>query len=320
MGIAEIHEDIIRTHILTRLDGRSLAAAGCTSSRLQSLSSDHRLWSDICSSNWPSTQHPVATQAIVNFTSGHRSFFSDAFLAPSHRLMTTASSHRTTEIISAVDIRYQNQLVVSKIESTNTTPSKWFQSTPFRIDLLEPKELVEKGIKVPGDDQAIQLNLEKHMTLSWILIDPRLNRAVNLSSIKPVSVNRNWLTDEVELTFAIVTAVDYDLHENSHVICNVEVTCGVKGGGSELYVSGVSLTVQDIDGKCLNGKDSMVILEGVTVAERRWCHGGGEEYGGYIQRRRERKEKMEMRERRLDMVRVACVMGFLMAFWSMALY
>ncbi|KAK9073899.1 hypothetical protein SSX86_006493 [Deinandra increscens subsp. villosa] len=314
MGIAGIHEDILKTHILTRLDGQTLAAAGCASSHLQSLCSDDKLWSHLCSATWPSTQHPLVAQSISNFTSGHRSFFSDAFATPSHGPTATAtSSPPTSQIISAVDLRYGDQLVFSKVEFTETTPADdWFQTSPFRIDLLEYKELVQSELIVPGDDQVMQSNLEKHVTLSWIMIDPTRNRAVNVSSLKPVSVQRNWLTDEIELTFAVVTG---------DVNCNIEVTCGVKGRSLGFYVNGVSLTVQDIDGKCMNGKDSMVILQGLMVARRRWCGGGGgegrrEKYGEYVQRREERKAQMERRERRLDLVRVCCVVTFLMAFWS----
>ncbi|KAI7726049.1 hypothetical protein M8C21_016697, partial [Ambrosia artemisiifolia] len=315
---------IIQSHILTRLDGRSLVSTGCASSRLQSLCSEEKLWSDICSSSWPSTEDPLVSQAILNFKSGYRSLFSDLFASSLDRLSIAESLPPTGNIISAVDLRYCDQMVFSKVELTNTMPSDWFLSCPFRIDLLEHKELVQSELEVSGDDQTIQSNLEKQMTLSWIMIDPTQNRAVNLSSQKPVSVHRNWLTDEIELTFAMVTAVDPHLHNNDHVSCNIEVTCGVKEDSMELYVSGLSLTIQDIDGKCLNGKDSMVILQGLIAAERRWRNDGGkwrkEKYDEYIHRRKERKEMMEMRERRLDLVRVGCGVAFLMAFWSFALF
>ncbi|KAK1413365.1 hypothetical protein QVD17_35137 [Tagetes erecta] len=320
--ITHLHQHIIQSHILTKLDGRSLVVAGCSSSHLQSLCSDHNLWSNICSSNWPSTKHPLVTNTIVNFTSGHRSFFSDVFPSPSHHLTTTTTSLPTSHIISSIDLRYQNHIVFSKVVSTYTGPNDSFQSSPFRIDLLEPKELVQTELKVSShDDHAMQMSLEKHMTLSWIMIDPIQNRAVNVSSLKPVSVQRNWLTDELELTFAIVMVVN----DHEYVKCNVEVVCGVNGDGfDQLYVSVMSMTVQDINGKCLNGKDSMVILQGLMAVERRRCNGDGdgekERYGEYLQRRKQKREEMEMRERRLDLVRVVCGVTFLMTFWSLALY
>ncbi|XP_076911187.1 F-box protein At2g27310-like [Bidens hawaiensis] len=323
MAIATIHEDILKTHILTKLDGQTLAAAGCTSSGLQTLCSDHKLWSNICHATWPSTVDPLVNTTISTFTSGHRSFFSDAFSSPTRRLTATVSPPPpTTMIISSVDIKFHDQLIFSKVELTNTTPSDWFQTTPFRVDLLEPKELVLSGVKFSGagagDDHVTLTNLENNMTLSWIMIDPTRNRAVNLSSGKPVSVQRNWLTDDVELTFAVVLVRD-----NDDVTCNILVTCGVNDGRGELTVKGVSLTVMDVYGKCLSGRDSMVILRGLVTGLRQ-NRGSVEEererYGEYIQRRRERKEKSERRERWLDMACVATGLAIFMAFCSLVIY
>lgn len=153
------------------------------------------------------------------------------------------------------------------------------------------------------------------------MIDPAQKRAVNLSSMKPVSVQRNWLTTDIELTFAIVIK-----HDNEYITCNILVTCGVinQGGEEEVNVSGVSLTILDMDGKCLSGKDSMVILQGLITAAKRQCNGGEgrirARYGEYIQRRRERNEKTERRERRLDMACVASGVALVMAFWSFAIF
>ncbi|KAI3826904.1 hypothetical protein L1987_00964 [Smallanthus sonchifolius] len=316
MAITNIHEDIIKTHILTKLDGQTLAAAGCTSSHLQSLCSDQTLWSNICHSTWPSTADPLITKAISTFSSGHRSFYSDATSPPTHHLTptTATSSAPTTQLISSVDLRYHDELIFSKVESTNTTPSDWFQTSPFRVDLLEPNEIVLSAVKISGDGQVLLTDLENNMTLSWVLIDPTRNRAVNVSSVKPVSVQRNWLTNNVELTFAVVIVPDY-------VNCNVQVTCGVNEGRGEFTMTGVSLTVLDVYGKCLSGKDSMVILQGLASGTPR-SRGGGEErerYREYIRRRRERNEKTERRERWLDTAFVAGGVAIFMAFWSFAI-
>ncbi|KAK1413364.1 hypothetical protein QVD17_35136 [Tagetes erecta] len=321
MAITNIHEDIIKTHILTKLDGQTLATTTCTSSILQTLCSDHNLWSNICNSTYPSTTDPQLTTTINNFNSGHRSFFSDSFSSPTHHLITT-SCLPTNKILSSVDIKYDDQTVFSKVEYTNTTPTDWFQTSPFRIDLLEPKEIVLSPVKLSGDDNVLMPNLEKNVTLSWIVIDPVQNRAVNVSGLKPVTVQRNWLTNDVELTFATVIVV-INHNGNDYVNCNVQVTCGVNEERGELSVSGVSLTVLDVYGKCLSGKDSMVILQGLAAGPRRRKSSVEEErerYDAYIQRRREKNEKTERRERRLDMACVASGVVILMAFWSFAIY
>ncbi|CAK9184693.1 unnamed protein product [Ilex paraguariensis] len=112
-AITDVHPDIIRTHILTRLDGPSLASTSSASSHLQSLSSEDELWRE-CS--------------------------------------------------------------------------------PLRVDLLDYKETVPTLVKFSGDEETCRADLEEHMSLSWILIDPTHKRAVNLSSLRPVSVQRHWLT------------------------------------------------------------------------------------------------------------------------------
>nr|XP_043611303.1 F-box protein At2g27310-like [Erigeron canadensis] len=315
MTIPDIHEDIIKTHILTKLDGQTLVSAGCVSSNLHTFCSDEKLWSKICHSNWPSTDHQIVTKAVSNFTAGHRSFFSDTFPSPtSHLTSTVTTSPTTPQIISSVDIKYDNKLIFSKVEVTNTKFSDWFETSPFLIDLLEPKEIVPCGVEVFGNDKLE--SIEKHVTLSWIMIDPTRNRAVNVSSGKPVLVQRNWLTNDIELTFSKVI-----LHENQHVSCNIQVTCGVNGGNGELHISGVSFMVLDIDGKCLSGKDSMVILQGLMVVSRR-ISGGEEErvrYDEFIKMRKERNVKKEKKERWLDLACVTSGVAMFMAFWSFAL-
>ncbi|XWS66622.1 hypothetical protein CRYUN_Cryun05aG0215800 [Craigia yunnanensis] len=78
-AISTIHPDIIETHILTRLDGPTLASASCASSHLRALTSQENLWTNICHSAWPSTTSPRIRHVISNFPNGSRSFFSDAF-------------------------------------------------------------------------------------------------------------------------------------------------------------------------------------------------------------------------------------------------
>ncbi|PWA63029.1 hypothetical protein CTI12_AA358320 [Artemisia annua] len=170
-----------------------------------------------------------------------------------------------------------------------------------------------------GEEETTAATEDEDPRTSIALIPyPTHKRAVNLSSMKPVSVQRNWLTTDIELTFAIVIK-----HDNEYINCNILVTCGVKQGGDEVNVSGVSLTILDMDGKCLNGKDSMVILQGLITAAKRQCNGGEgrsrARYDEYIQRRRERNEKTERRERRLDMACVASGVALVMAFWSFAI-
>lgn len=88
------------------------------------------------------------------------------------------------------------------------------------------------------------------------------------------------------------------------VQCMVKVTCCGKVGG-EMHVSGVSFSMEDMDGRHLIGRDSLGILVGaMEKGERRKVDVEREkkrfeEFGG---RKRERRERKLRRERVMDMI------------------
>lgn len=338
-GFSDIHQDIIQTHLLPRLDGGELAIVSCVSATLRTLSTSHDLWSRICHCTWPSTDTPRLRQVISSFPSGPLSFFSLAYplLHPSSssNLHRPSSQSPPETLISAVDFFYKNEPVLSKTQETETSTG-WFRSAPFRIDLLDTKEAVPTPIPSPGLDDTCQY-LYRDLELSWIVIDPVGRRAGNVSSMKPVSVHRHWLTGEVQAKFATVM-VDAGGNE---VLCVVEVTWAAVEGAEEeegqLKVREVGLEVEDVDGIRLSGKESVEILQralewGRRVAARGRRRGGDalaqEEDGGgrrrtyeeFMERRRERGEKRKREEGIWDMVYVAmavliCVALFVRFVW-----
>ncbi|KAK2995033.1 hypothetical protein RJ640_021190 [Escallonia rubra] len=297
---ATIHTDIIDTHILPRLDGETLASAACASSQLYSLCTQDKLWMNVCNSKWPSTHHPRVRDAISAFPAGHRSFVSDS--VPS--ILVPQKNHhprpsQAPELISAVDIYYQSTAVYSRVEVTETQ-SESFARSPFWVELSDPKRTVTTPVKFEDDGDMFLSHLEEHMSLSWILIDQTRSRAVNLSSVRPVSVCRHRLADEVQLMYVTILAVDDG--SSGFVECRVVVTCCGREGG-ELHVKEVSLQVQNMDGKSLSGREAVVILQEATESGRRKIGGSGEErerYGEFLAMQRERKEGKSRKERRLD--------------------
>ncbi|KAA8516770.1 hypothetical protein F0562_017032 [Nyssa sinensis] len=251
---SDVHPDIIQAHILTRLDGSTLASASCTYSQLHALSAQDGIWTDICHSTWPSTTTPRLRHVISSFPNGARSFFAHSF--PLFLSDSTAISQSNVdrpsapELISAVDIYYQNKLIFTKVQETETV-NGWFRCSPFRIDLLDPKDVIPTPIGHPdGEDSCTALADE--MTLSWIVIDPIGRRAMNLSSQKPVSVQRHWLSGEVQVRFASILAGDQKGSPSEFVQCGIVVTCDESEGG-EMLVREVSLQVEDMDGMHLTG-------------------------------------------------------------------
>ncbi|KGN59160.1 probable F-box protein At2g36090 [Cucumis sativus] len=310
-SISDIHPDILRTHILTRLDGPALASAACTSSELHRLTAEPKLWSAICHSTWPSTTTPRLHALISEFPDGPRSFFSDSLPRGSNHSETSTSSptspatychrrHLPPELISAVDIYYRGEMIFSKVVETETV-SGWFRCSPFRIDMLDPKDVVPTPIKFPiGEGNACR-ELGEDLTLSWIVIDGAGRRAMNLSSYRAVKVEQHWLSGEVHVEFGTVlggekgTAAEW-------VKCGIAVTCGGWEGGN-LQVREVNLQVEDMDGTFLDGKDSLVILE--RAMEGKKGRKGRKRLNEFMEKKRERKEMKVRREGTLDMMCLA---------------
>ncbi|XVE79196.1 hypothetical protein DITRI_Ditri14bG0038500 [Diplodiscus trichospermus] len=303
--ISTLHPDIIQSHILTRLDGPSLASLACASSKLHALSTEENLWRNICSSTWPSVNHPRIQEIISTFPSGHRSFFSDSFpfLDPQPSKLDVNSLTLPTELISAVDIYYQNKIIYSEVAETEAS-STWFLCSPFRVDLLDPKDSAPTSIKYFGgnEEDTWLKHLEENLSLSWIVVDPTRKKAVNMSNRRAVSVQRHWLTGDVQLRFGMVMAGDERRGSARELVeCGVVVTCGGKGGG-ETHVMEASMLMEDMEGKGLNGKDSLVILK--------------ENYEQFEKRKRERKEMKQRKERALDLIFITIGVAFFLTFWS----
>nr|XP_043623842.1 probable F-box protein At2g36090 [Erigeron canadensis] len=310
--ISSLHTDIFETHILTRLDGQTLASTSCTSaSMLHSMSqrNNNLLWSNVCHTTWPSTSSEPVNGIISTFSDNHyngfRAFFSQAFPLPSSDPTTTATQPSSSklaivspsELISAVDVYYKNKLIFTKIEETETV-STWFQCSPFRVDLLDPKDTVPTEIPHPKGEDTCMAMMDD-MSLSWILIDPVSKHAINLSSHKPVSVQRHWLSGEVQVRFGSILAGGnhkYSSAAAAVVRCGIVVNCGQSEGG-EMQVRELCLEIEDMDGKHLNGKDSLVILRKTMGGKR--GSGVNRENEARIRNKKFEEMKKERKDRKL---------------------
>ncbi|KAK4358558.1 hypothetical protein RND71_020787 [Anisodus tanguticus] len=318
MAITAVHPDIIQTLILTKLDGPTLISTSIASTQLQNICSDDNLWRNICYSYWPSTSHQLIQNTISTFPSGHRSFFSDSFPSINDQKSNNNISkgekkyNEARGLISAVDIHFDGNLLYSKVLITETK-SAWFMSSPFTIELLDHKEVVRTPVIFSGDNDICKSNLQKMVNLSWILIDPIKNRAVNISSLKPVSVRRHWLTGDMKVKYSTVIGAGEGL-----VQCGIVVTCEGKEGG-ELHVREVNMQVEDMDGKVLNGKDSLVILEGVIEGGRKKRRENEiqENYENFLELKKKWRERKQKREKTLDLVCIASGITIFIAFWTL---
>ncbi|KAI3508776.1 hypothetical protein L1887_23790 [Cichorium endivia] len=275
----DIHPAIIQTQILPRLDGPSLLSTATTSKYFYQLCAHEDLWSHICKSIWPSITDPRLHEIISTFPAGHRSFFQDSFPAlvadiyNQDSLHLSRSSHPwPSQLISAVDIRYQDEIIYSRLEFTDTSDE--FLSSVLRITLNNdlkskpgPGILGSIDLKVDefaGADEATFSHLEESLSLNWILIDPTRKRAGNLSSIKPISTRQGWITNQTYLVYAIVLP---GCDPNKVVQCRIQVVLAVAAGGVGLHVKEVMLELLDLDFRRLKGRDFLVISQGALSEE-----------------------------------------------------
>lgn len=189
-------------------------------------------------------------------------------------------------LISAIDLYHRGTPVFSRVVDTDAS-SSWFLTSPFRVDGLARKD--------PNPYQSTEPPIDpEDLTLSWIVVDPDDSaRAVNVSSRGPVSVDRHWYTGETLVRFAVVL-------EGWAV--SAVVTCEEETG----HVREVGLTVEDVDGVSVSGRESLRILtaamEGARVGMRKEEEVRvRERYGEYVKRKRGRREKKMRREGMLDL-------------------
>ncbi|EOA28857.1 hypothetical protein CARUB_v10025102mg [Capsella rubella] len=329
-SISTLHPDIIQTQILTRLDGPTLASTAATSSYLQELCTEQKLWQDLSMAMWPSIKDPRVVQAISSFPFGYRSFFADSYPFTEETWRYERVDDPPMGLISAVDLYYKGELIYSKVQEMETGKGKsgWFLTTPFRVDVVDPKESVKTRILYPGGDyEAWVKDMEESMRLNWIVIDPIKNRAANISSRKAVSARRNWLTGDLEIRFSTIVAA-------AAAEVAAVVSCGSAEAwkevdeevGGEVHVRDVRLQVEDIEGKCMKGKDSLVILQRLLEGKR--CCKDGEErrrrrdkerYEEYVVMKRQWKEKKECREKAQDTICMIFGFSLFVLLWSFIL-
>lgn len=287
--IANVHPYIIETHILTRFDGPSLASMASTSHLLHTLCNKEYLWEDVCNSTWSSIKHPLVRQTISTFSGGYRSFFSDSFplLGPNPSQRSSYIGQvRASELISAVDMYYGNDLVYANVIAT-TMDKGSFLGSQFCVKLLGGEETAEMTIKYNGDENKCMLDFEKKLRLSWIFIDPTSKRAGNVSSLRPVSVRPIWDGTGIKVKYVTILSGD----NTEFVQCRVVAIFGCEEG-TNVQLKELSLCVVDTNRTRLNGEKSLRILtEALQSGQRKKANGEEKEmYVKYMDLKRKKRD------------------------------
>ncbi|KZV20783.1 putative F-box protein [Dorcoceras hygrometricum] len=158
--------------ILGRLDGATLASAACSCATFCSISKQEKLWENVCSSMWPSTNRDDVKKLILSI-GGFKKFYADCFPlivnkevrefhwndyyeypqewaeAEYYAYEDEMEDISPSDFVSLVDIRYQDKTICSRvlwgIPHANGF-NRWFYDCPFRMDLL--------AYSAGDDDQA----------------------------------------------------------------------------------------------------------------------------------------------------------------------
>ena len=291
---------------LRRLDGPSLAAASCATAGLRALAADPETWRALCLARWPSLglETSLERNVLGSPAVSPQRLFADAFPFPSTSTSTDAAAADQClpgELVSAVDV-YQNgapRPLFSRVVETSTS-SSWFLASPFRVDAVECKD--------PARMASASFS-PSELELSWIVVDPRSGRAVNVSSRRAVAVDRHWYTGETLVRYAVVLGGS---KFEATVTCSEEAGC--------LNVREVSLTVEDADGAAVSGEGSLRLLAAAmdgprSKAGEREREEAKRRYEEFVRSKRGRKESKARREVLVDLccsaVSAVAVLSFL---------
>uniref|UniRef100_A0ACD5ZAM9 Uncharacterized protein n=1 Tax=Avena sativa TaxID=4498 RepID=A0ACD5ZAM9_AVESA len=261
------------------LDGPSLAAASCATSGLRALAADPDTWRALCLAQWPSLLETsiLGSAAAVS----PQRLFADAFPFPADAAAPVpADQCLPGDLISSIDVYHRGAPIFSRAVETSTS-SSWFLTSPFRVDAVDCKSPVPAASISPAE-----------LELSWIVVDPRSGRAVNVSSRRAVAVDRHWYTGDTLVRFAVVLGG-----------CKFEatVTCSEEAG----CLREVCLTVEDADGAAASGEGSLRLLAAAMAGTRKGGDKEGEEakrrYDEFVSSKRRRKESKARREVLVDL-------------------
>ncbi|XP_058077743.1 probable F-box protein At2g36090 [Magnolia sinica] len=172
-NIASLSSDLFYD-ILRRLDGATLASAGCACADFCSISREERIWENACHSLWPSTTREDVRNLITSI-GGFRKFYADCYPlivnkdvpvvqwdndlefseewaeADYYGDIDEFDSVSPSDFVSIVDIRYKDKAVYSKVIwgiPDSDGFHGWFYNCPFRIDLLRYSDGVNDEAEV----------------------------------------------------------------------------------------------------------------------------------------------------------------------------
>jgi hypothetical protein len=106
----------------------------------------------------------------------------DCLAAPFAEAQRLPEQQPPAELVSTFDLYHRGVPLLSHVMETSAS-SSWFLTSSFRVGAVECKSPAPVGTTTT----AAPVKLE----LSWVVVDRRAGRAVNVSSRQPVAVDRH---------------------------------------------------------------------------------------------------------------------------------
>ncbi|XWS50204.1 hypothetical protein CRYUN_Cryun12cG0068800 [Craigia yunnanensis] len=286
--------------IMVRLDGSTLASAACTCSDLQGIARDQSLWKQLCHSTWPSTalqeaQHLIASSAMDGFDR----FYADSYPLILHDQDANNFPMQThispSKFASFIDVYYSDKCVLSSVldgipkaadvyEDNETSDlMRWLLNCPFKLVLLDADHDEGTGdgnelqsandgynqILAPpfmsfeqiGKSKDLCEELVEGLRLSWVLLDKKRGRTVNLSSWKPLLVKKIWATSgDYVIHFGCIVPVEESVLPHKLAKCLVLARCNIAEKEGYLRWKEISMHFEDTTGAYINGDKSLIIM------------------------------------------------------------
>ncbi|GLJ55207.1 hypothetical protein SUGI_1184620 [Cryptomeria japonica] len=329
-----LNRDLI-SDILGRVDGRTLANAGCVSSEFWSVARQERIWEEACCSMWPSVEDTDVKKLISSSLGGFRNFYASCFPFVVYGSTLSDSNCRELEklsdrfvvpsdFVSVVDVQYKNKFIYSKVVLGIPAAEDfegWFCTCPFRVDLLNYNEdhAITDGLPtiVPLDKQRkgsdFWEQFMENIRLSWIVINRRTGQAANLSSWIPLSGKRDWPSDKDFVMCFGSTLPAHNILPCKTVQCKLVMKCRLSdGGNTSLKITELSMQLEDMMGAHVNGRRSLAILERALECTRSKNHNQIlESYQKYL---REQSKLREAKMRSEGCLDTLFILGGIVAF------
>ncbi|RWR87723.1 putative F-box protein [Cinnamomum micranthum f. kanehirae] len=311
--LGHLNQDLL-AEILSRLDGPTLAAAACSCSDLRRVAREERFLPSSCLQKRPKSSRAASHVSPSDFVS-----FVDVYYKK--KCIFSKVLHGISGTDDSCDEGDGNENFAS-----------WFLDCPFRIDVLNYQrgstavddDGFDDGQDVQDHDEVTMASLpsipmvekkergnskfcrklEKNVRLSWVLLNTKTGKAVNLSSWKPILVQRHWPSEsDFLMRFGCVVQVEEQLLPRSSAECVISVRCRLLEREGCLRWTEISMQVEDMEGAHVSGRTGIMLLEGALRCERsrhNWEVEMG--YGEYMREKREVVQKKMKNEGFADML------------------